>query len=1185
MYLKSIEIQGFKSFANKLVMEFHNGITGIVGPNGSGKSNIADAVRWVLGEQKTKQLRSTKMEDVIFAGTENRKPLGFAYVSMTFDNSDQALSSPFDEVIVSRRLFRSGESEYRTNGQTCRLRDIQELFYDTGIGKEGYSIIGQGQIDRILSGRPEERRELFDEAAGIVKYKRRRQMTAKKLESESESLARVEDILNELERQIRPLERQSETARAYLRLRDELKEKDANLYLMDMEQAECQKAEIEKNEAIVQADFDATSAELETIRGQYEQAEAEIEALSAKLEATRTSVNEATLEKEKLSGQEELLREQIRSILSNHEILAERLASLEQQKLAREQEIAAGEQELQRLAGLTEEDTGAEDALYKDIQAQEADLQARRAEQAEKQEALNTFSQEKNALSAQISRKDALREQFSRRTEEIGEASRKKEADLAAQRETLESLNREQEAIDRQIEADKKELEEKTRVRDSYDFLLRDVSAKAQQNEIDYHREKTKLDSLTNMTERYEGYGQSTRRVMEQKAKHPGIIGVVADIIKTKKKYETAIETALGGSIQNIVTDNAATAKEMIEFLKANRLGRATFLPLSEITVRGGRDAGPAKEAGVLGYASDLVTVDERYDVIAQYLLGRILVADTMDNAIALARKYHQTLRIVTLEGELLSPGGSMTGGSYRNNSNLLSRRREMSELKKKLEDIRKAAESYKKEMADAREKLQGAEDSLGDAQAKFQEHVLRQNTIHVNLLAEENKAADLEDTIAENEEEKKKIEESLEDLSGGLSALAGEIAEKEEAIAALSAQIGELSAAVTQREADLEAKKSSLEERRIHLSLHRQRKESEEQMLARNRSELEDTEAELARVKEQGDEAVAQIQEKEAEISGLQAGIAGAGERIAALTEELNACAAEKERTGAGHREFFAKREEISDRRAELDRELVRLKSQHEKLEEKIDTLTQNLWADYELTPHQVLPMRNPEYTQAAPLRKEIGSLKSKIRELGHVNVNAIDQYKEVSERYELYHTQHEDLVSAKKNLEGIIAELEDGMRRQFAEKMVDIRREFDLIFKELFGGGTGTIEIDTESDILETDISIIAQPPGKKLQNMMQLSGGEKALTAIALLFAFQSLKPSPFCLLDEIEAALDGSNVVRFSEYLHKLTEHTQFIVITHRRGTMAGCDRLYGITMQEKGVSALVSVNLIEGDLDK
>lgn len=1185
MYLKSIEIQGFKSFANKILFEFHNGITGIVGPNGSGKSNVADAVRWVLGEQRVRQLRGGTMQDVIFSGTEIRKPQGFAYVAITLDNSDHKLPIAYDQVTVSRRLYRSGESEYKINGSACRLKDINELFYDTGIGKEGYSIIGQGQIDKILSGRPEERRELFDEAAGIVKFKKRKLIAQRKLDDEEQNLVRVKDILSELEKQVGPLKLQSEAAKEYLKLKEELKGRDANLFLLEHKALQLQLSELDQKTSIVKGDWENASSQSEQLKKDFDRLEEENSASEEKIASTREEHSKSILLKESIEGQIAVLREQIRSEQLNEENRKERISSIDQELLGKEEQkqeyekqreetkkqVAQAEQALTQ-AGQTLSETEQEMArLSKESEAAKAAIIS----------ALN----EKAGLAAKSQRYETMLEQVDVRRSEVTQKLLRFKSDESVQEEELKKEEKRLEQIQEELDR-LTELEEETAFRlTAAEEDGAALAARLNRSQQDYHISHSKLESLKNLAERYEGYGNSIRRVMEQKSRIPGIHGVVADLISTSKKYETAIETALGGSIQNIVTDREETAKELIEYLKKNRYGRATFLPLTGISARGGFTQESAlREPGILGLASDLVEVKNEYRTLIQYLLGRVVVADTIDHAIALARKFRHTLRIVTLEGELLSAGGSMTGGSFKNSSNLLGRQRELSELQASCRKALQDVEETQKAIADnGRLKAQCAGEAARLRETK-QEIVLRKNTAQMNMERLLGKKQEIAESSADLVMENRELEFQLKEIRENRARLSREEEQLEQLQKEQEARSEQLSRKLSDAQQQKEETAKLLSGAQLTAAGIRQQDRFIAENVSRILKEESSLKEERQRILDGSSESEAVISEKLAKIEQLGRQILEETSKAQRLEEALAQNSEEKERLAEKQKSFFRKREELSEEIGRLDKELYRLESQKERLTERMSDQISYMWEEYELTYSGAQALKDETPGTIPEIRRAIEELKGNIKGLGNVNVNAIEDYREISERYEFLKSQNDDLAAAREALLKIIEELDTGMRLQFEEKFAQIRQEFDKVFKELFGGGHGALILQEDEDILEAGIQIISQPPGKKLQNMMQLSGGEKALTAIALLFAIQNLKPSPFCLLDEIEAALDDSNVDRFAKYLHKLTKNTQFIVITHRRGTMVSSDRLYGITMQEKGVSTLVSVNLVESELE-
>ena len=1184
MYLKSIEVQGFKSFANKINFQFHNGITGIVGPNGSGKSNVADAVRWVLGEQRVKQLRGSSMQDVIFSGTENRKPLSYAYVAITLDNSDHQLAIDFDEVTVARRIYRSGESEYLINGSPCRLRDVNELFYDTGIGKEGYSIIGQGQIDKILSGKPEERRELFDEAAGIVKFKRRKNAAQHKLENEKQNLVRVNDILSELEKQIGPLERQSEVAKVYLRKKEELKTLDINVFLLENARLRAQLQAVEEKFGLASGELNDTTEKYEAIKEEYQRIQEELETLEALIEQARSTVTDAGLMRGKLEGEINVLKEQINSAKGSETHLNNRRNALQEEIAAKEKDKediltdkTTSDEQMQEITNAAREVK----TRLEEIQLKIAQLNS--AIETGKNTIIGELSQ-RATIKSKMGRFDTMMEQVNIRKAELNSRLLRAKSDEAAREEAIKKL----EEVFAQVTEEIRVLTEREAAIELELGEMRETLAKKdatlRETQSAYHMERSKLEALSNLTERYEGYGGSVKKVMEQKEKEKGIIGVVADIIKVDKKYETAIETALGGNIQNIVTDDEETAKKMIRFLKSNKLGRATFLPLTSITnPQEFKSPEVLEEKGVIGMADTLVQIADKYRDVAKAMLGRIVVVDNVDNAVKIARKYEYSIRMVTLEGELLVPGGAISGGAFKNNSNLLGRRREIEELEKRVKKLRATIDEINREIDETKNKRNKLRMELEGQKSEIQRKSIEQNTARLNISQARERMEEEVEGVASLQMEEKEIESKIFEIKNDKESIQRELVESESLEQRTHEQIAEFQQELEmQRKAETEAS-ALVTEWELKVERMRQTLGFKQANVDRIDGEIARSRAELSEILQALEENAQEVERKKQNILEIEQTIAASYDAQNESEMKLKDSIARREELSAKQKTFFERREELAEKQNNLDKEVYRLNDQKTRLEESIEAHINYMWDEYEITLTDAAGVRDESMTDLSAMKKEISSLKDQIKKLGNVNVNAIEDYKNLMERFTFMKTQHDDLVEAEKTLEGIIAELDAAMRKQFTEKFAEINREFDKVFKELFGGGKGTLELMEEEDILEAGIRIIAQPPGKKLQNMMQLSGGEKALTAISLLFAIQNLKPSPFCLLDEIEAALDDSNVGRFAKYLHKLTKNTQFIVITHRRGTMEQVDRLYGITMQEKGVSTLVSVNLIDKDL--
>jgi chromosome segregation protein len=1186
LYLKSIEVQGFKSFANRIVLEFHNGITGIVGPNGSGKSNVADAVRWVLGEQSAKQLRGASMQDVIFAGTENRRPLSYAYVAITMDNSDHVLPVDYEEVTIARRVYRSGESEYLLNGSPCRLKDVNELFYDTGIGKEGYSIIGQGQIEKILSGKPEERRELFDEAVGIVKFKKRKATAIKKLEEERENLVRVNDILRELENRVGPLERQSETAKQYLKKKEELKTLDVNMYLLEMTRLSEQMEETEKKLEIAAHQYDDNQEATEKAKAEYALLEEKLREIEERIEKIHEEQGNAIDSRGKLENQINLLEEQIRSAKNSEDTIRVRKEALLKDKSGKEEEKEKLLKEKAELVATLEGVEARLNKAKKDYQDLEQSIVTYNETIEKNRQEIVRLLNEKATIKSKEQQMKTMLEQTNIRKSQLTQRLLKRKTEEEILKTTLEQAKEAYDASNQSYGDLRRSLDEIQNKLEDWRKKLRQETDELGNLKEKYQKADSRLESLKNIAERYDGYGNSIRQVMNQKDKNPGIIGVISDLIHVEKRYETAIETALGGNIQNIVTKDEETAKQMIHFLKQNRAGRATFLPLTAVK---GKDHFKDKqhifdEKGILGIASDLVEADEKFYEVIRYLLGRVVVAETVDDAIRLAKKNHYSLHIVTLEGEYLSPGGSMSGGAFKNSSNLLSRNREIEELQEKLDALREEMEkkqAHIEEMNVARSLLSDEQKEKQDA---LSEMALSRNTAKINLDRAKEEMDKSEASFAGLDQESRTIEREIQDIQAGSASVQKEMQDADLKESELQKQIDEMQVALDEKTYMETSVARNVSEIQIEEANAKQKVTFAEENLNRILSEIAKTEYEMKELLSRSGLTQEEIQKKREQIEKIKETIEAAGVASDKLSQELKDSIEKKEAMNSQHKGFFEKREALTKQATDLDREIMRLNNQKEKAKSAMDYQNHYMWEEYELTLRSARDLKDDSYTDPIAMKKLISSVKDEIRKMGNVNVNAIEEYKEVAERYGFMKTQHDDLIEAEKSLESIIEELDTGMREQFTKGFADIQREFDKAFKELFGGGKGTLELQEGEDVLETGIMINAQPPGKKLQNMMQMSGGEKSLTAIALLFAIQNLKPSPFCLLDEIEAALDDSNVDRYAKYLHKLTKNTQFIIITHRRGTMNAADRLYGITMQEKGVSTLVSVNLIENDLD-
>ena len=1125
------------------------------------------------------------MEDVIFAGTELRKPMGSAYVAITLDNSDHSLPIQFEEVTVARRVYRSGESEYLINGSACRRKDIVELFFDTGIGKEGYSIIGQGQIEQILSGKPEDRRELFDEAAGIVKYKKNKLETQKSLEIERENLVRVTDILAELERQVGPLKKQSERAREYLLLRDQLKDEDVKQFLFENRNLEQELKDLNEKIEIAQREMEQADQALSKAKEKYGKQEEFLDNLKQEIETIAAEISEMKITKQQKEGQIQVLKEQI-----NTERMRENMYLESKDKLFKE--LNEKKAQLKRFEAETEEirkeyESVMEQKIQKEseVALYQKQIQDLEREQEEIQIRVNAVREGRMRVAGAIERSQTVKEQLNVRISGLEHQMEELQQQIKQHQDKKDfSIEKIKEIKDKkdQLEIQRRNAK---RIEETLLSERRQIQVEMDQKREKYHRIRSNYETMRNMAERYDGYGFGIKKVMEQQAVTPGIIGAVADIIKVEAKYETAIETALGGSIQNIVTDTQETAKKMIGYLKKNRYGRVTFLPLDAVKGKEFTREEILSESGVIGAANQLAEYDEAYKDLFASLLGQILVVEDMDAGIRIANKYHHSIRIVTLEGDSLNRGGSMSGGAFKNKSNLLGRAREVEELKGRLDKWTKAIGKDEEKYNENEKKLKEYQQNMVDLEKEIQEISLELNTQQMSQSAIESR----QEELAKRQEQLVLQRDKLIEELGTAKEDADRLQDEQTDLESANEQDEERIKEIDQKLEYLRkcAEKHAMEVSKVHMRLSQesQKLEFQENNQERVRSEIEHLNEEFKENQKDAGDVNDNVKALKQQIEDFKDSCKEMEQKIITDQTRHQKMQEEVKTKEVLYKDILKEREEMMERVSGYDKEIYRLESQRDGRKQKKKELLDYMWENYEITYHQAKQRIDLDETESlSKIKETIGELKNQIKDLGPVNINAIEDYKEVSERYEFMQKQHEDIVTAEAHLAGLMEELEEAMRRQFNEKFKDIQRVFQEVFVELFGGGEARLEL-TDDDVLESGIRIIAQPPGKKLQNMMQLSGGEKALTAISLLFAIQNLKPSPFCLLDEIEAALDDSNVTRFAKYLHKLTKDTQFIVITHRRGTMMAADVLYGITMQEKGISTQVSVNLIENDLDE
>ncbi len=1183
MFLKRLELQGFKSFADKTVLDFTNGVTAVVGPNGSGKSNISDAIRWVMGEMSAKQLRGANMQDVIFAGTEKRKALNYAEVSLVLDNTDRIFNVDYNEVIVTRRVFRSGETAYQINRVNCRLKDIHELFMDTGLGRDGYSIIGQGNVAQILSTKAEDRRNLFEEAAGVSKYKYKKEESVRKLAQVEDNLVRIGDITSELESQLVPLKNQSEKARKYLLLYDEFKLLDVNLSMLFYKRNEEATAEVDKN-------ADLVNGEIEEIRLQESETEAKISECyeeSSRLDEENNRKNEwlvnnraAVMECQNEASLSE------NSIKNNIEMLSRLEGEIEQHKKKREEFIqkslkakedteAKKEDLIAATERLSEAQLGEKEILEKITRTEEEITNART-------NAAN-FQSEISALKAKVEGIETLRANYLTRREAIY-------AEREALRQSVENTQSEVNELNEQ----KSELKNKSDklldlISKQNDSLTgtKEALAKLEEeqnsDQLEFRAATSKKRILEDMENEYEGYAKSVKAILRSdEMKKYSLYGTVAGLVETDKKYAVAIETALGGASQNIITETEEDAKAAIEYLRRTNSGRATFLPISAVK---GKSIDNIKEVsaypGFVGVGSELINYNIKYDGIMKSLLGKVVVVDNIDNAISMSKKFSYKFRVVTLLGDVINPGGSMSGGSTGKTGGFLSRAAEIKSLHLKITELERAIKQRQEQIDNNKSNLSSMED-------RMESYLQMQREYENDIIKIDEALKRLGVTITDRSGTDGGFEAELADLDGKISATGEEVAVCLSEIRSFENS----EKAENEKAAELEERKEELRKIRddaangnveITLELTNIRRDIDDLVKMSEQYEQDaQNELENAEKKEQDIKNIYDTNEK-LKASALEKlekakELEGESETVKKRIEEL---ALEKEKVVSRLKEIQSSNKELTDRLINLQQELSRINSKQVKLSMERENLVNRLWEEYELTVTDAEErFKEPENEKEDT--KRLGELKGKIKALGSVNIDSIEEYKSVSERYEFLSKQKTDLDESKKNLEKIIESMEELMKEHFTGKFSEINESFGYVFRELFGGGKGRLYLRDPENVLESGIEIEVQLPGKGLQNLNLYSGGEKSFIAIALLFAILRVKPTPFCILDEIDAALDDVNVARFATYLKNYLEQSQFIVITHRRGTMESANILYGVTMQEKGVSKLLSLHMDDVD---
>lgn len=1184
MYLKRLEIKGFKSFADKIELDFGTGITAVVGPNGSGKSNIADAVRWVLGEQSAKALRGSRMEDVIFAGTENRKALGFAEVSITLDNRDNLLPIDYSEVMVTRRVYRSGESEYYLNRTGCRLKDIVELFMDTGIGKEGYSIIGQGRIDEILSSKAEDRRRVFEEAAGIVKYKTRKEEAEKKLEKTRENLVRLEDILEELQRQMDPLYRQSEIAKKYIKLKESLKELELNILVRNIEKLNAKKEQLtqqlkEYQRAVYDKNNVAASLEsaLNSLKNRVRQLDEELKETRERLYSTLNYI-------EKKEGDIKVVKQKIESIKGSNDIhrreiskLYGEIERLEGEKEEKEKTILSLKEAIEDKRRLLDAFQNNLDSIGIQVGEEEGEIEELKSQIIDNLNSISEYNSRVNSLKV-------LNDSILKRKQQVLEEIQQVEEYTKTAGRDIESLKSKLNEMDRQLQ----QLgDRRNSLRKALDEVRDRKQRMQQQCNVANNKLKSalsKLQVLQEMEKGYEGYSRSVKSLLEACSRNThlsqGIIGTVARLIEVPEDLERAIEVALGYSLQHIVTRTEEDAKKAIDYLKSRELGRATFLPISSVKPRrlDKKELKVLNMKGCIGIASRLVKCPDNVRNVIDNLLGRIVIVDTLDNGIAMARAFRYSFRIVTLEGDVLSPGGAISGGSSLSKEiGLLQRKREIERLSKAVSVLERSCIEHeiKREQAVAEEKE--IEEKLERLQESIHNVELDKTGVVQSVQSMEKDVYQYREKLLQLNREKEDLESDYLDTLSSINGLYKKIKEIEDQNKAKQERIKLLQKTSNERKQDRENILQQITTQRVEIARLGQKLEDLQeglretlQAIQKHRQSILEREGEIQLNKNNIQQLENQISVLKQEIERMVEGKNRDNQEIIKLQQLKTSCYQRIEEKEDAVKEI---RNEVS----RIEEKYHRAEVQLTRAEVELNNLHDRMWQEYEITFIEAMDYKK-DIDDLKKAEQEVSVLKNKIKSLGNVNVNAIEEYERLKERYDFLVAQKEDLVNARNSLTKVIQELVASMKKQFSEQFKVINQKFSQVFSELFGGGKAQLVLTDEDNVLESGVDIVAQPPGKKLQHLSLLSGGERALTAIALLFAILMVKPTPFCILDEIEAALDDANVERFASFLKKLSRDTQFIIITHRRGTMEAADALYGVTMEEKGISKLVSVKL-------
>ena len=1181
MYLKRLEMHGFKSFADKTVLDFMPGITTVIGPNGSGKSNIADCIRWVLGEQSLKSLRGSKSEDIIFSGTQSRRPLGYAEASIIIDNQDGKLPIEYNEVTVTRRLYRNGETGYFINKTPCRLKDVLELFMDTGIGKDGYSIIGQGKIDEILSNKSEDRRHIFEEAAGIVKFRTRKAESEKKLEQTKLNLLRINDIITEIENNIEPLKLQSEKAKKFLSLRDELKNIEVGLFLYNIENYKKQVEDIVENIDILETQKVREEEGLNNLQSEKEELKTLIDNLIEEIEKTQNLGFEGNQRKEQFNSEIAISEERISNNNENYERYAVEIEELENNNKELEEEKNQKEEKKVSLYTNKEKFENELKEKEEELAKYSKTLSDKEIEIESKKQTVQNNTDKKYEIIAEINTEKANFDNLEKREKSLKNEIQETISELDSTRGTREEASSAFYNVEKQRNEITKTIESIKEKKDNSAQKIKDYEIRLNSYQSEYRIKESRFKFLVETEREKEGYNKSVKSLLEATERDSnlgkGVHGVLANLLVVDEEYETAIEMALGAQIQNIVTDNEENAKKLVNYLRDNKLGRASFLPIS--AVKGQKLTGVNSRGidGVIGIASDLIKYDKKYEGIVLNLLGRTVIVDDIDNSIKLARQNKYQFKIVTLKGDVINPSGAISGGSVAPKTvSILGREKEIKALEKELESITqniKKVEEEKKEY----------EISINEVLSSFDNKQKEAQNLEIVYATEKQKIDNfdleilkLEAKLAKHREDLESIKKEKEENTKKQEELNTQVSKMDEENTELGKVIEEFTTLNKDNQKYIDDLNFDITNLKISVSSFDESEVSINEMVERINQDIQNNIANIENKKQSREKIILDNKELETKIEETKQKILDLEKEILGSTEKIQKL---KDDRQAKNDKLVAIEAEINEQSGKLDElkeQISKLDLKKSKIELDLDQIVNKMWEEYELTPNTVTDIEKVENPQS--VQRKVNSLRKDIKELGSINIDAIQEYKETKDRYDFMCEQRLDLEDSSAKLRKVISEMTETMKEQFSEQFKVINKNFGEVFAELFGGGKAELILTDESNILESGIEIAVQPPGKKLQNMMLLSGGERAFTAIALLFAILKINPAPFCVLDEIEAALDDVNVYRFAEYLRKFADKSQFLVITHRKGTMEVADTVYGITMEEKGISKLLSMKL-------